>query len=303
MTFKVVATLVFVATFSGFASAAKPMNGVPALQVIAPNGAVSTLVGTMHVGYTGLRQPDPSLLDKARTLVIEHSLDNALQDNDYAPESFAALEATGKLGRANWAKSLDGKQLERLRSNLACLMNQPVAPDELDAFLITRTPRLLSGIVFLPCPSSAGRDALLIEAARKRRVAIVELESQAEIAARRRAIPDHVYLQLLRYGLETDLDGLYRGLVRALNQGDYSAIARTVTASYETPTDAALSHRILVSERNIAWMPRLIAELNAGNAVIAVGAAHLPGKDGIVTLLTNAGYKVLPIMVPGQTTP
>lgn len=91
--------------------------------------------------------------------------------------------------------------------------------------------------------------------------------------------------------------------MRALNQGDYATIAHTVVTSFDNPADAALSHRILVSERNAAWMPRLIAELNAGNAVVAVGAAHLPGSDGLVTLLTNAGYRVKPIVVPGQKTP
>jgi uncharacterized protein YbaP (TraB family) len=35
--------------------------------------------------------------------------------------------------------------------------------------------------------------------------------------------------------------------------------------------------------------------LAKGNAFIAVGAMHLPGKDGLVELFRQAGYRVEPV--------
>jgi hypothetical protein len=44
--------------------------------------------------------------------------------------------------------------------------------------------------------------------------------------------------------------------------------------------------------RNKAWMPKILRELNKGDAFIAVGADHLFGTAGIIALLTNHGYVV-----------
>ena len=44
-------------------------------------------------------------------------------------------------------------------------------------------------------------------------------------------------------------------------------------------------------------MPRLVE----GNALVAVGAIHLPGEDGILDLLDDQGFVVTPIPLPGET--
>lgn len=48
----------------------------------------------------------------------------------------------------------------------------------------------------------------------------------------------------------------------------------------------------LLDVRNLGWMPRLEAELNKGNAFVAVGALHLPGEVGLVELLRAKGFTV-----------
>lgn len=50
--------------------------------------------------------------------------------------------------------------------------------------------------------------------------------------------------------------------------------------------------RVIVTERNHLFMPRLLETLEGGDAIVAVGALHLPGPDGLVALLRNAGYNV-----------
>jgi uncharacterized protein YbaP (TraB family) len=48
----------------------------------------------------------------------------------------------------------------------------------------------------------------------------------------------------------------------------------------------------LIDDRNKNWIPTLEPLLTKGNAFIAVGALHLPGENGLLSLLKKAGYKV-----------
>lgn len=56
--------------------------------------------------------------------------------------------------------------------------------------------------------------------------------------------------------------------------------------------DAQLHIRLL-DHRNKAWMP-VLRSRKEKNILIAVGAAHLPGRYGILTLLQRQGYKLKP---------
>lgn len=59
--------------------------------------------------------------------------------------------------------------------------------------------------------------------------------------------------------------------------------------------DADLQERVmhrLVVERNRRMLERMRPRLAEGNAFIAVGALHLPGENGLLQLLEQAGYNV-----------
>ncbi|MBO5728791.1 MAG: TraB/GumN family protein [Paludibacteraceae bacterium] len=49
---------------------------------------------------------------------------------------------------------------------------------------------------------------------------------------------------------------------------------------------------LLVDERNRDWMPVIEKYIKTDACFIAVGALHLPGKEGLINLLQKAGYKV-----------
>lgn len=51
----------------------------------------------------------------------------------------------------------------------------------------------------------------------------------------------------------------------------------------------------LNDDRNVLMIERLQPTLQQGNAFIAVGTAHLPGKQGLIEGLRKAGYSVRPI--------
>ena len=47
--------------------------------------------------------------------------------------------------------------------------------------------------------------------------------------------------------------------------------------------------------RNTMWMPVIITNIQQCSCLIAVGALHLPGEDGLITMLRKEGYKVTPV--------
>ncbi len=50
--------------------------------------------------------------------------------------------------------------------------------------------------------------------------------------------------------------------------------------------------RRLLTDRNQVMVERMQPFLEQGDAFIAIGAMHLPGDDGVLSLLVNKGYKV-----------
>ncbi len=77
--------------------------------------------------------------------------------------------------------------------------------------------------------------------------------------------------------LDTDLDLLYSTMLESASYAD--------TAQWER----------LVAARNRAWLSKLDEALSAEKILIAVGAGHLPGDDGLISLLRRAGYTVMPV--------
>lgn len=51
----------------------------------------------------------------------------------------------------------------------------------------------------------------------------------------------------------------------------------------------------LIVKRNQKWIPIIIELIQKNPTFIAVGAAHLPGNDGVLNLLKEAGYTITPI--------
>lgn len=51
----------------------------------------------------------------------------------------------------------------------------------------------------------------------------------------------------------------------------------------------------LIVVRNQNWIPIITELIQTNPTFIAVGAAHLPGKDGVLNLLREAGYKITPM--------
>jgi uncharacterized protein YbaP (TraB family) len=79
-------------------------------------------------------------------------------------------------------------------------------------------------------------------------------------------------------------------LIAAWRNGDAPDVERLVLA--DVKSDPAVYKRMLV-DRNRTWMPK-IEQLLArnGRALVVVGAAHLVGPDGLLSMLRAKGYAI-----------
>lgn len=73
-----------------------------------------------------------------------------------------------------------------------------------------------------------------------------------------------------------DIDKLYR-----------MSISDDVFGKYEN---------VLLNKRNNNWISPMAKEMEAMPTFFAVGAGHLGGPNGIITLLRKKGYKVSAVM-------
>jgi uncharacterized protein YbaP (TraB family) len=97
---------------------------------------------------------------------------------------------------------------------------------------------------------------------------------------------------LLRQSMD-EMDHVERNvtaIVQAWKSGDVGAVERHLLVGMR---DYPEIHRKVIDDRNQRWLPQIENLLSGGeNALIVVGAAHLVGKNGIIELLKDRGYRV-----------
>ncbi|MEP4195650.1 MAG: TraB/GumN family protein [Aliishimia sp.] len=140
---------------------------------------------------------------------------------------------------------------------------------------------------------------------------IMDVAAQANITQRSLEPYDTLFKLMGRETLERQIEYLSLGIMS--NEASEDGLA-TLKQSYfeEKPAEVFETSRItarrfvdlpqaeldalmdelmstLLDERNLAWMPAIVSAPD-GVTVLAVGAAHLPGENGILNMLANQGF-------------
>ena len=254
---------------------------VPVLEVVTKEGRQSTLIGSMHVGMRDVLKPNLLMLfSKAKRLVVEHA--NALP-----PER----ESLGS--RAPWAASLSDEQVEILVERAACA---GVSRIEALQLLELRSAQRANQAAYTVCGDegkSKSLDAWINDYwAFSRGTKPDVLEDDRWVEEQRKRVDHEDSAAALQWILGRDPKVVLQSVVFAMNRGDYEALARIQTESFNDPVTAQRFNKVMLAERNLHWMSRLSRFMDEGNAVVVVGAMHLPGPDGLVSLLRSQGYKV-----------
>ncbi len=84
---------------------------------------------------------------------------------------------------------------------------------------------------------------------------------------------------------------------------EFNAIVETYKAEDLNKLDSLLNlsmpsertRKLLIDNRNFIWTLKIIPEIRAKRCFIAVGAGHLAGDNGLISILRKSGYNVEPV--------
>ncbi|MDJ0626807.1 MAG: TraB/GumN family protein [Rhodobacter sp.] len=109
-------------------------------------------------------------------------------------------------------------------------------------------------------------------------------------------------LDLLRLTLDQQLDNpdaqmttlieaYFRGEIRLIWEWSF-AVAQDAMGLSDTDWQAqvARAEEALINRRNRAWMDRILPAAADGEVLVAAGALHLPGEQGLLNLLARQGF-------------
>lgn len=252
----------------------------------------SYVFGTFHVLKSSYVQQTPKIktaFDKAQGVVVETTLDSsgmlqmamrammpdknlkqlisaedyALVADEFKKATGADLAVFGHMKPIMTATMLSMSYVEKQADTLSTFTGQP-----LDMFFATEAKR--SGKTLTALETMEQQMTFLFDhdPVEKQAADLVQMVKEKENM-------QGYMKRLTDFYLAGDLDTLWKmGQEYEQKYGD-------------------LSH--LVRERNEAWMKKLPQLMDQRATFIAVGALHLPGPDGLLTLLRKAGYKTKPL--------
>lgn len=283
------------------ARASGTRNGSGLLWKIEKSGiAPSYLFGTMHVTDPKVtRMPDAAqaAFDGAGTVVIEtiEILDPAIAQ--------AVL-----VSRPELTMFTDGTTLTSLLDEEdAKLIEAELSRRDIPFALMSQMkPWMISGLVALPACEMARKargveflDIKIARSARAQGKELLGLESIGEQMAAMADLPMEFHIRGL---IETiKLADLMPDIMATMTdlylKGEIAQIMPLILAAGPQGAEQDIDGYAQFEERIVRMRNHVMAEraapiLDAGNAFIAVGALHLPGEEGVVALLQDAGYTV-----------
>lgn len=137
-----------------------------------------------------------------------------------------------------------------------------------------------------------GLDQHFFDRATKARKTVIGLETAESQIDRFDQMPESLQEQMLRSTLdELGMQNKEIGaMVAAWRRGDAATIERDMVRALQKYPAA---YQSLIIERNHNWMPQLEKCLaRTRPCMVVVGAAHLVGPDGLLTLLQRKGYRI-----------
>lgn len=251
-----------------------------------PAQPVSYLFATMHVS-------DP------RVVNLPSPVEQAFTDSSqFVMEMLLTFQAVGLVSRASFFS--DGRTLDSVMPaedyrRLLLVLQRRMQLDE--SVVRHMKPWAVFSLLMMPVEQagSAALDMQLYRRAIKAEKAVAGLETAQEQVDvfDQMSIADQLWLLNQAVGEIEQTDALYPEMLDAYVQGDLAALLsmQQQMMSAESDIDDRLLHRLL-TDRNQRMAERMLPYLQQGDAFIAIGALHLPGRGGVLHLLQQQGYAV-----------
>jgi len=250
-------------------------------RIESDNGAENYIFGTIHIADSRVTQLDSSVADALRS--SPHFMMEVMLD----------IEAVQRMARA--MHFTDGGSLSHLLDR--DLFERAV--ELLGRYGVTReaanTLRPWAAYTTLSLPPGQNApplDLLLMNEATATGKSAAGLETLDEQVAVFNSLSDEEQVELLTLTIchYATFQSEVEEMITHYEARDLAAMMR-MSVRYES----ALQDRfmdLLLRQRNFRMVDRMRPRLDAGGSFIAIGALHLPGREGVLNLLQTAGYRV-----------
>jgi uncharacterized protein YbaP (TraB family) len=284
------------------AEAAATQNGESILWKIEKHGIpASYLYGTMHVTdprVTVLPDNARKAFDGSNTLVIETT---------------DVLDEKAMLGSIMQTPELmmftDSTTLTSLLSpEDKKVVDEALTERGIPPYSVSKMkPWVISAMVSLPACELARKaggapvlDVKLAEEAKAGGKTIAGLESARDQLEAMASLPLKFHLQGLvdTLKLGNKMDDVIETMVRIYQSGEtglFWPLFHAVLPQEDGGEGYAAFEEKMITSRNKVMADHAAPLLDRGGVFMAVGALHLPGRDGVVSLLNKAGYAVTPV--------
>lgn len=281
------------------AEGAKVANGKGVFwKVEKPGTAPSWLLGTMHVTDPSvLKMPTgaPYALSKSKVVIIE---------SDEILDEKKAM--AGMLARPELTMMMNGKSIQDFlppedKVKLEAALKERGIP----LTAVSRMqPWMLSSFLALPtcelsrkAKGAAFLDKKIAEDAMRANIPVKGLETMQEQLSAMASIPTDFHIKSLieMIGLGSKMDDVsvtMRDLYLAGDIGMTMPMLKSLAPDGAEGEGYAEFEERIVRQRNHTMVDRALPMLNAGGAFMAVGALHLVGDEGLVSLLRKQGFTV-----------
>ncbi len=248
----------------------------------------SYLFGTMHLSDPRVTRLKPE---------VEQAFN---QSGQFVSEMIMNFEAIGYVSQASFfnnGQTLDALMGERAFQRMSQLIRERKRPLNAD-MLRHMKPWAVMIMLMLPAEESASGvalDMMLYTRAHRQNKQLKGLETPQEQVAvfETLNLQEQVWMLMQTLDEVETIERLMGNMISLYLQEDLQALMQMQLAYMDESTD--IDDRFmyqLLDVRNQRMAQRLEPILAKGNAFIAIGALHLPGKNGVLHLLEQAGYRV-----------
>lgn len=236
--------------------------------------------------------------------VLSNNMKNAIRDCDKVyleldmDDIFEMMSALPKMKMRNdttLSDLLSKEDYQKVKNYFAD--NQALLPFSLlESFKPIFTVSTLSKNEF-PCEDAVAMEQIIMQQAHQNGKEIKGLELMSDQLEIFDKIPYKLQAALLLQFIDSALTGKnnieeYNELLSAYKQQDLVKLEELIKR-YEIGLTNFID--ILLYDRNKNWVEKLKIILPGQSLVIAVGAGHLPGEQGVINLLRKAGFTVTPV--------
>ena len=245
----------------------------------------SHLFGTIHSEdpeVVALPAPVRQVFDAANSVVLE-----MLMDTEAMMYSSTAM------------LMLDGRSLsDVLGMPLYKQVAEVIASRGIPELVLNRMKPWAAAVVLSTPVLETGKvlDLVLYQDALQQDKAVYGLETIREQLDLFDSMPESDQVILLRDAVDnlSELDAMNAELLAVYKQRDIGGLLALNETSMQTGDQRLAKdfQRRVIDDRNHRMAERMQQYLQQGKAFIAVGALHLPGKEGLLNLLEQQGYTV-----------